>query len=293
MGGVSDLSLFSSLAFGLDSATSNLQQVEDQLATGKSVNQPSDNPAAYASAQVLNAQESAVSNDLVLGQQVQSQLTTASNALSDVSTSIDSAISVATQGADSSISTSEMATLGSQVQSILQQVIGAANSQYGGSYLFAGNQVQAPPYDANGNYSGDSGSNSVTFSDGTQVQTNLDGSAVFGNATSGLIGTLTSLESALDSGNKTAVAAALPELQTNLAGIAAANGNLGISLSSVSTLLSNATSQSTTLQSSISNLVDADVPQVAAQEQEALLQQQALVSLGSGLNNLPLVNILA
>jgi len=257
------------------------------------VNQTSDNPAAYASAQVLNAQESAVSNDLVLGQQVQSQLTTASNALSDVSTSIDSAISVATQGADSSISTSEMATLGSQVQSILQQVIGAANSQYGGSYLFAGNQVQAPPYDANGNYSGDSGSNSVTFSDGTQVQTNLDGSAVFGNATSGLIGTLTSLESALDSGNKTAVAAALPELQTNLAGIAAANGNLGISLSSVSTLLSNATSQSTTLQSSISNLVDADVPQVAAQEQEALLQQQALVSLGSGLNNLPLVNILA
>src|SRR5580658_6299866 len=115
MGGVSDLSLFSSLAFGLDSATSNLQQVEDQLATGKSVNQPSDNPAAYASAQVLNAQESAVSNDLVLGQQVQSQLTTASNALSDVSTSIDSAISVATQGADSSISTSEMTTLGSQV----------------------------------------------------------------------------------------------------------------------------------------------------------------------------------
>lgn len=291
--GVSDLSIFSSLAFGLDNATSNLQQVEQELATGKSVSQPSDNPTAFASSQVLSAQESAVSNDLVLGQQVQSQLSTASNALSNVSTSIDSAISIATQGADSSISTTEMATLGTQVQSILQQVIGAANSQYGGSYLFAGNQVQAPPYDSNGNYNGDTGSNFVTFSDGTKVQTNLDGSAIFGNATTGLIGTLTSLASALDSGNKTAVAAALPQLQTNLAGIAAANGSLGISLNSVSSLVSNATNQSTTLQSSISNLVDADVPQAAAKEQETLLQQQALISLGSGLNNLPLVNILA
>ena len=110
--GVSDLSLFNSLAFGLDGSTSNLQQVEQELATGKQVNQPSDNPTAYASSQVLNAQESAVSNDLVLGQQVQSQLTTASNALSNVTSSINSAITIATQGADSSINTSEMATLG-------------------------------------------------------------------------------------------------------------------------------------------------------------------------------------
>ena len=125
------------------------------------------------------------------------------------------------------------------------------------------------------------------------MQTNLDGSTIFGNATSGLIGTLTSLANALNSGNKTAVAAALPQLQSNLAGIAAANGSLGITLSSVSSLLSNATNQSTTLQASISDLVDADVPQAAAKEQEALLQQQALISLGSGLGKLPLINILA
>ena len=36
-----------------------------------------------------------------------------------------------------------------------------------------------------------------------------------------------------------------------------------------------------------------DIPQAAAQEQEALLQQQALVSLGSSLGKIPLVNILA
>jgi flagellar hook-associated protein 3 FlgL len=290
---VPDLTLFNSLAFALDGTTSNLQEVQQQLASGKRVNQPSDDPNAYAAAQLLNAQASAVSNDILLAQQVQAQLSTADSALSNVTNSINSAISIATQGADGSVNTSTMATLGTQVQSILRQVIGAANSQYGGSHLFAGNQVQAAPYDPSGNYAGDLGSNSVTFSNGIQVQTNFDGKSIFGDSASGLIGTLTSLISALNSGNKAAVAAALPQLQTGLDALATTRGNLGINLNSVTSLVSDANSQNTTLQASISNLIGVDIPHAAAQEQEALLQQQALVSLGSGLGKIPLINILA
>ena len=290
---VPDLSLFNSLAFALDGTTSNLQQVQTQLATGKKVSQPSDDPNAYAAAQILNAQSSAVSNDILLAQQVQAQLGTADNELSNVTDSINSAISIATQGADGSTNTSEMATLGSQVQSILQQVLGAANSQYGGSHLFAGNQVSAAPYDSSGNYTGDTGNNSVTFSNGTKVQTNFDGQSIFGDSASGIIGTLTSLAGALSSGNKAAVAAALPQLQTGLSALASTRGTLGINLSSVTSLVNDSNNQSTTLQASISNLVDVNIPQAAAQEQEALLQQQALVSLASNLGKIPLVNILA
>ncbi len=186
-----------------------------------------------------------------------------------------------------------MATLGSQIQSILQQVIGDANSQYGGSHLFAGNQVTAAPYDSSGNYAGDNNSNAVTFSSGTTVQTNFNGQSIFGDSTSGIIGTLTSLATALNSGDKTGVSAALTQLQSGLSTIASTRGTLGINLSSVNSLVNDANSQSVTLQSSISNLVGVDIPQAAAQEQEALLQQQALVSLGSSLGKIPLVNILA
>src|SRR5271166_3861145 len=201
---VPDLSLFSSLAYSLDNTTSNLQQIEQQIATGKQVLQPSDNPTGYAASQVLGAQQSAVSNDLVLAQQVQAQLNTADGALSNVGNAIDSAVSIATEGSSATTSASTMATLGAQVQSILQQVIGEANSQYGGSHLFAGNQVLAAPYSSSGNYAGDSGTNSVTFSDGNKVQTNFDGKAIFGDTSSGLIATLTSLASALNAGNQAA-----------------------------------------------------------------------------------------
>ncbi len=291
--GVPDLSLFNSLAYSLDNTTSSLQQIEQQISTGKQFLQPSDNPTEYAASQVLTAQNSAVSNDLVLAQQVQAQLTTADNALSNVGNAIDSALSIATQGANATTSTSSMATLGAQVQSILQQVIGEANSQYGGSYLFAGNQVQTSPYDTAGNYGGDSGANSVTFSNGNQVQTNFDGQSVFGNSGSGLIGTLTSLASALNSGNQAAVASALPQLQSALTNLATVRGNLGINLQTANNLVTSSTDQSTTLQAQISNLTGVNVAQAAANEQEALLQEQALVSLGSDLGKIPLVNILA
>ena len=290
---VPDLTLFSSMAFALDNTSSSLQQIEQQMATGKKVNQPSDDPSAYATADILNAQNSALSNDNLLAQQVQAQLSTADNALSGVTNSITSAISIATEGADANSSASSMATLGAQVQSILQQVIGAANSQYGGTYLFAGNQVQTSPYDSSGNYSGDAGSNSVTFSNGNQVQTNFDGHAIFGDTSSGLIATLNSLASALNGGNQAAVSAALPQLQTALANLASARGNLGINLQTANNLVTDATNQSTTLQTEISNLVAVNVAQAATTEQELALQQQALVSMGSELAKIPLVNILA
>ncbi len=290
---VSDLSLLNSLSYSLDNTTTGLQQIEQQIATGKQMLQPSDNPTSYAAAQVLNARQSAVSNDLVLAQQVQAQLNTADGALSNVGNAIDSAISIATQGSSATTSTSAMATLSTQVQSILQQVVGEANSQYGGSYLFGGNQVLAAPYSSIGTYAGDNAINSVTFSNGNQVQTNFNGQAIFGDTSAGLIATLTSLAGALSSGNQAAVAAALPQLQASLTNLASARGSLGINLQTANNLITDATNQGTTLQTQISNLVGVNIAQAAATEQELLLQQQALVSLGSNLGKIPLVNILA
>jgi flagellar hook-associated protein 3 FlgL len=290
---IADLSLFSSLGSSLDSTEGNIQEIETELATGKDVNQPSDNPTAYASAQVMNAEQSAISNDLLLGQQVQSQLNTASSALSNVSDAIDSAMSIATEGSNGGIGISAMQALGSQVQSIQQEVIGAANSQYGGVYLFGGDQVQTPPYSTAGVYTGTAATNAVTFSDGVTVQTNTDGLAVFGDNSTGLIATLGALAAALNSGNQSAVAAALTQLQTALATVATAQGSLGGNLTAANNVVSNAPSQGTALQASVENLVGTDVAQAAAQEQEGLLQQQALVSLGSELEKIPLINIVA
>jgi flagellar hook-associated protein 3 FlgL len=180
-----------------------------------------------------------------------------------------------------------------QVQSILQQVTSEANAQFGGAYLFSGSQTNTPPYDAIGNYAGDASNNFATFSDGTTTQTTSDGKAIFGDVNSGLIGTLTSLQTALLAGNKVATAATLSQLQASVQNLGAARGRIGVNENSLQTFLSNAGTEGVTLQTSISNLTDVDVAKAALDQQQALLQEQALVSMASGLGKIPLVNILA
>jgi flagellar hook-associated protein 3 FlgL len=289
---ISDLSLFNSMTYALDQTTSNLQNIQQELASGKQVVQPSDNLVNYGEAQLLSAQASAVNNDINTGQQVQGTLTTADNAMSEVGNWLNSAISIATQGADGSVSAAQMTTLAGQVQSILQQVISAGNAQYDGQYMFGGSQTAVPPYDATGNYAGDSSPNFATFSDGTQIQNTFDGSAVLGDANNGVIGTLTALQAALQAGDKTGTAATLSELQTSLQNVATARGVVGVNEQSLQNFLTNANTESTTLQGSISNLTDTDVAQAALDEQQATLQEQALTSMASDLGKLPLVDIL-
>lgn len=290
---VPDLTLFDSLAFSLDQTTSNLQVAEQQLATGKRVIQPSDDPVAYTEAQLSNQQQSAVSNDLLLAQQVQGRLATVDNALANVSSAVNSALVSATQGADGSVDPAQMKLIGGQIQGILDQVITAADLQYAGSHAFAGNQVLTTPFNPLGAYAGDSGTNSVTFSDGTKLQLSFDGKSIFGDNTTGLIGTLSSLMTALNAGNKAAVSATLPQLQAALQTLVQSRSLVGINLNAASNLLNSSNAELTTLQTASDSLVGVDVAQAAVHQQETLLQQQALVSLGTSFGKLPLVNILA
>jgi len=289
---ISDLSLFNSMAYALDQTTGHIQDIQQSLATGKQVIEPSDNLVNYGQAQLLGARASAVANDINTGQQVQGVLTTADNALAEVGNWLNSAMAVATEAADGSVSTAQMTTLAGQVQSMLQQVIGAGDTEYSGSYMFGGSQTATPPFDANGNYAGDNGSNFATFSDGTKIQNTFDGSAILGDANNGVIGALTALRNALQAGDKVATAATLSQIQAATQSVATARGNIGVNEQALSNFLTNANTESTTLQTSISNLTDVDVAQAALDQQQALLQEQALISMASGLGKIPLVNIL-
>jgi flagellar hook-associated protein 3 FlgL len=290
---VSDISLFNTLATALDQTANQIQLSEQQLATGQGVSQPSDDPAAYAQTEVLSQQSSAITNDVSIATQAQSQLSTIDSALSSAGNLLDSAVQLATQGADSTVSTSQMADLGQEVNGLLAQMIGMANTQYDGAYVFSGDQVLTAPYSAAGDYSGGTNTNSVVLSDGTSMQLNFNGQSIFGDATTGPIGTLTALAAALNSGDQSAVAATLPQLQAAIQQIATARAGIGTTMDTASAEATNGNSNLTTLAAAINNVSGTDVAKTTLLFQEQTTQQQALVSLSSELSQLPLVNILA
>lgn len=289
---VSDLTLFNTLSDSINTAASNLSAAQEQLATGKRVVEPSDDPAAFAQTDLLQVAESATTNDGNLASQVQNSLNVAGNALSQVSAVITSAIASATQGADGTINASQMATIAQTVQGQLTELIQSGNTAYNGIYLFGGNQTQAPPFSATGVYAGDSGSNSAAFSNGTSIPVTFNGQSLIGDNASGAIGAVTALVTALNSGNQAAVAATLPQLNTALEQVATAQASIGTSVNNATAIASNATSTVTTLDSNISQVSGADIAKVAVAVQEDVVQEQALVSMATELSQLPLVNIL-
>lgn len=191
-----------------------------QVATGKSVSQPSDNPAAAAemvqnTLDTGNVDQYTQNIDTVLP-----MVQTASSVLSDVVTSLTQAVSIGTEGANGTNSSSDLQSLAQQVESILAQVVSRANTSVSGAYLFGGTDSSTPPYTVDSSsptgyaYNGNSDANSVEVGGQSSVQVSLPGSQIFSSSGNSVIGALSSLVAALESGSSSAISSATSDVSS-------------------------------------------------------------------------------
>jgi flagellar hook-associated protein 3 FlgL len=217
-----DPNMVTDMIAAVQQSQQTLQTALQQVSTGKSVNQPSDNPAASAQ-MVQNTIETADVDQYTQNvSSVLSTVQTADSALSSVVSSLTQAISVGTEGANGTNSASNEQSLAAQVQGILSSVVSQANTAYQGSYLFGGTATNTTPYTVDVSspsgyaYNGNSDVNSVQVGDTLSVQVNIPGSQIFSNANASVLGSLSALVSALKSGNTTAIGTATNAVSTAL-----------------------------------------------------------------------------
>ncbi|MGA7156973.1 MAG: flagellin [Acidobacteriaceae bacterium] len=197
----------------LQQSQATLNTALQQVATGLSVSVPSDNPTASAE-MVQNTLETGDADQYTQNvSTVLSTVETASSVLSNVVTSLTQAVSVGTEGANSTNTTANLQALVTQVQGILAMVVSAANTSVAGNYLFSGTGTTTPyTADASGatgyDYNGNSDTTSVAVGDSLNVQVNLPGSEIFSNSSNNVIGALSTLVTALQSGDISSIASA-------------------------------------------------------------------------------------
>jgi flagellar hook-associated protein 3 FlgL len=197
----------------LQQSQMSLDTALQQVSTGKSVNQPSDNPAASA-AMVQNTIETGNVDQYT--QNVSSALSTvqsASSALSSVVTELTQAVSVGTAGATGTNSSANLQAMVGQIQGILSSVVSQANTSVGGVYLFGGTSTSTPytPDSSSSygyTYNGNSDVNSVAVGDDMSVQVNVPGSQIFSNSSNNVLASLGNLITALQSGDSSAISSA-------------------------------------------------------------------------------------
>ena len=164
------------------------QEAALQISTGRSVNEPSDNPTAAALLVQNNDEATFNTGYLDSLSAINSRLSAADSTLSSVGSVLQQALSLGVEGANGTLSDSDRAAIVEQLQGIQSQIISLANTSYQGTYLFAGTATGMAPYTANSadpsgvTYNGNTTVNQVSVGTNYQIQINEPGSQLFSAA---------------------------------------------------------------------------------------------------------------
>lgn len=190
-------------------------QATTEISTGRSVNEPSDNPTAAALLVENNDQATFNSGYLQSLDAVQGQLSTADSTLSSVVTALQRAISLGVEGANGTLSDGDRAAIATELQGIQSELVSLANTSYQGRFVFAGTNTSAPPFVVDNSvpsgvsYVGNTDVNQVSIGSGYKLAVNVPGSQLFSAAGNDVFLSINNLIQALqtNTGIDTAVSA--------------------------------------------------------------------------------------
>lgn len=297
---VSNVALAQTLDNQLAAQENSVSQLQQQLATGQVLNQPSDNPAAVTQVLALTGQAGQLASWQANADTATSWLGTANTTANGVLSSMQSAqtllLRALNQGAQDPTT---YQALGDQLQGVVNNLLSLSNTQFEGRPIFAGTGASPQAYDANGNYLGNEDVPTVVIGPGSGVgQTvglSVTGTTMFGTGTSNVFATLSTAATALLTGTPTSaqLTTALDALDNNMATAQQASAQLGNSTQEVSSVGASLTTQIASIQGNKANLQDVNVATATTQLDSEMTNYQAALWAASQVIPDTLVKFLA
>jgi flagellar hook-associated protein 3 FlgL len=238
----------------IGSVKGRLDVAQAAVSTGLKVTRPSDDPAVWSRVLGLQASFDASVQHASNAGQTKPLLDTADAAVSTALEVLSRAGELAVQGASEALSDTELPLIADEVDALLAELVGIANTRFGDRYLFGGTAADAPPFAADGTYSGNSGVPTVRVSESVWIQSGFDGNAAYADA----FAALADLSAALRSGDQTAVSAQMDALDAADGGLVALQGRVGLTWNQADDAEVTASSLQLFLQTQIDGLVGVD-----------------------------------
>lgn len=166
----------------IQKASQRLARLQEAIATGKRINHFEDDPLGAVRAFDLRTVEASF---VQYGKNVNAGLPfleQTDSVLGEVKEALDRAKELAVQLANDSYNAGDRQIGATEVQQIFERVVGLANSQVEGRYLFGGFKNGVAPFSASGVYNGDNGEIAVQTDSSSSVILNVPGNKVFQGA---------------------------------------------------------------------------------------------------------------
>ncbi len=282
------------LVGSLDQTQLTEQKLTEELSSGVRFHTLSDDPISSGRNvlllnQIQQDDSFTQSSSLVTG-----QMQVADSALGSVVSQLTQALSLAIGANNGTMNGNNLKSIAGQLTGILNEVEALANTSYQGQYVFAGGQFGTVPFSTSNatspgvtTYNGDGNINYLHTPNGQKIQLNVPGDQIFDGANS-VFKTLNNLIADYASGtiNMVQATADTEALNTVLNYVSQQRVTIDNSITQLGAAAEAVTNGKTQLMVAQTNLMQADVADVATRLSLTKTQQTALESvisqLGSG-----------
>lgn len=207
---------------------STVGDVTEQLSSGKRVNAPSDDPAAYLSAQRTKLQKALSEGAGAAVATSRDRLDITDNSLAALGDIVSQVQTLAVQASSGSYNASERAGLGAQVRGLFVSAVDSANIRGNdGEFLLAGTDSLTAPFDATGAYVGNALTRSLPSTTTAPQGVSISGDALTVSHGVDVLPLLDKVATAMTNNDMTTLVAALPDLATAVKQVSAARTQAG------------------------------------------------------------------
>ena len=263
------------LAQNRQATNRSLEQFSDQ----KRVRRVSDDPAAASESLSLRARLVRTQGLTESGKSARAQLAELERAIGAAIGLVTEAHTKATAAASDTQQTSATVQA-DEIDSLRDQLLVLANSEFRGTYLFSGTETLTTSFDSTGTYAGNSAAAQAPIESGQTVGVTLDGSQVFQGA-GDLFATLSNLSTAIRNGDSATIQTSITELDAELDHLSLGRGQVGNRWNRVDNTLTRLGDEQLSLQTRISQIEDVPLEQIILDLSSLDTSYQALSSAGA------------
>ena len=144
---VSDNSTAANFAARINTQRNRLSILQEQIASGKRINRPSDDPTGAEAIIKLKTSQKEIEQFGRAAQTANQKLTAADDTLNGYENLLQRVRTLVTQGLSDTATQTAKNALATEIESLRGRILNVANSNYNGEYLFGGTRQNAPPFD--------------------------------------------------------------------------------------------------------------------------------------------------
>jgi len=280
----------------LSNLKAQMDNSTQEIASGKKVIVPSDDPSSYAqNLQILAAQSqnSQYKSNLDSLQALGSYYTTSVNSIGDILSSVQQ---LAVEMASSTVNADSRTSAAETVNDLINQLATLGNTKVGDTYIFGGTKANTPAYASDGTFLGSAQVGQVAVNSSTTVGAGISGQTVFTGTANGqavdIFQTLHTLSQDLSTNNTSGLQTDITSIN-NCVDLTANNlAYVGTYTKNINNLLTTNEAEDTTLAQSSSDLVSVDMAKAISDYSTLSTAYQAALYTMSKVESISILNYL-